>query len=88
MAARARRKPAPEIAPVVPPKPEFGAFAIHDLSLFRCRYICSADGAPVRYCGHPTIPGPGNKHGSWCDAHRAVVFVPRPVPTAHKPRRA
>lgn len=88
MAARARRKIVPEAAPVTPPKPKVGSFTIHDLSLFRCRFICSADGAPVRYCGHPTVPGPGNKHGSWCDEHRAVVFTPRPVLAARKAGRA
>ena len=88
MAARARRQPAPAPAPVViPAAPMVGAYTIDDLRPFRCRFICSAERSPVRYCGRPTIPSASNKHGSWCDAHQAVVFTPKPVIAARKAGR-
>jgi GcrA cell cycle regulator len=42
------------------------------LKNFMCRYPVSADGAPIVFCGAPT------KTGSWCDAHRKLVYQPKP----------
>ena len=42
------------------------------LKNFMCRYPVSADGAPMVFCGAPT------KTGSWCDAHRKLVYQPKP----------
>jgi len=37
-----------------------------------CRYPISGDGSTTLFCGDET------KEGSWCDAHRKIVFNPRP----------
>jgi hypothetical protein len=41
------------------------------LKNFMCRYPVDGEGARTIFCGAAT------QTGSWCDAHRAAVFVPR-----------
>ena len=89
MAARARRQPAPEPAPVLAPAlPEFGAYRLDDLRFCRCKFPTALVRGEHRFCGRPTTIDASNRHGSWCDEHRAVVFTPRPVMAALKARRS
>lgn len=79
MPARAKRAKAPDFtvaaeAPA-PREPDFGAYTIDDLKHFRCRFICSADGKPHRYCGRPIAPRRSGKYSSWCADHLEVVFI-------------
>lgn len=74
MAARARRKPAPEPAPVAPPPPAFGSYRLDQLGFCQCRYPASTVQGEHRFCGRPTTIGGANRHGSWCDEHLAVVY--------------
>jgi GcrA cell cycle regulator len=60
-------------APVLAPDPAVDLdplnIAFDDIRAFQCRWITQQQ--PVLFCGHPAIVG------SWCPAHRAVVFTPR-----------
>lgn len=85
--APAQRKPATvRNVPTIFPEPFIGREAvveplllnIHELTRSdRCRFICEGFGSEALYCGHAT------GGGSWCKAHRALVFYPvqKPVKT-------
>jgi len=76
MAARARRQPAPEPAPVAPPPPAFGTFLCMEMKDGQCRFPCSSEGGQHRFCGRPIAPRASGRQSSWCAEHLAVVFEP------------
>lgn len=54
-----------------------GAWPIADLRQGQCRFACTPDHARPedhRFCGRPARIGPGNRHGSWCPDHLALVW--------------
>ena len=66
-----------EPTPTPAPRPAQGAYRIHELGFEQCRFACTSDDEARdvhRFCGAPAPIGPGNLHGSWCEAHRALVF--------------
>lgn len=81
---RRRQKPASDMPGIMPAPPrEPGTYRVDELRGGQCRFACTPDDAPRdahRFCGAPTRIGPGNLHGSWCEAHRDRVFerVSRP----------
>lgn len=74
MAARVRRQPAPEPAPVAPPPPTFGTFECLELTGGQCRFPCSSNGSQHRFCGRPIAPRASGRASSWCAEHLTVVF--------------
>lgn len=87
MAASARRKPAPDPAPIAADVPEFGTYRLEQLAFCRCKFPTATVRGEHRFCGKPTTIDASNRHGSWCDEHRAVVFTPRPVLATRKVER-
>lgn len=77
MAARKKAAPAaPAPMPSPPPPPAFGDFRLDQLGFCQCRYATGQAGGQHRFCGRPTMIQPGNRHGSWCEEHCEIVFVP------------
>ncbi|MCJ2067822.1 hypothetical protein MKK75_03195 [Methylobacterium sp. J-030] len=77
MAARARRQPAPEPAPViVPVRPDFGAYRLDQLGSSQCHFPCSSEGSQHRFCGRPIAPRASGLQSSWCADHLTIVFEP------------
>lgn len=55
---------------------EPGTYRLEDLGFEQCRYPTSGD-RPVgghRFCGEPAPISADNRHGSWCEHHRGIVF--------------
>lgn len=50
---------------------EEGLYGVLDIPNFRCRYVVSEEGAPLRFCGRAFDV---SKKQWWCDKHRQVVF--------------
>ncbi|MCX4194513.1 hypothetical protein OMR07_02230 [Methylobacterium organophilum] len=74
MAARARRQPSLDAAPVTPPPPAFGTFNCLELKDSQCRFPCASNGSAHRFCGRPIASRVSGKPSSWCAEHLAVVF--------------
>ncbi len=74
MAARARRQPAPESAPVAPAQPDFGTYRLEQLGSCQCRFPCSSRGSDHRFCGKPAVQHHPKRPAVWCADHRQIVF--------------
>lgn len=65
-------------------QPEFDAYRLDDLGFCRCKFPTALVRGQHRFCGRPTTIDASNRHGSWCDEHRTIVFTPRQVLAARK----
>lgn len=62
-----------DVPPMTP-----GSYSLTDLSPNQCRYPCTEvanSSERHRFCGRPTTPGEGNRHGSWCPEHLRIVWA-------------
>lgn len=75
--AKAAALPAftPYVAPVERATYPQGQWPLLALRRCQCRYSTGRDAkGSVLFCGAPSPISSGNPHGSWCEAHRIVVF--------------
>ena len=69
--------PAPSV-----PRPQVKGMSLFKLRARQCRFVASETCSPAIFCAAPT------DGGSWCQEHRARVFVrssPRPVTKVERP---